>query len=351
MPENSEDSEGLRINIPEAVARTLTDNTHKYLASIFTTDPKTSKPIKRPGAPSIVVVLERSGAIAAAGITDFFGRHLIRDPQLIHLSHLGHELEELCGHIFYPELPDMTDQEFIDDFQRRFRDLASNDASPTSIQIRRLSQLIAQLSLGDHEIQVVDDFVDQGGVNEVIMPTVVELAGKQAGLSDGHMNITRPTADELVYRRLIEEEPHHNRFDRPSPPTSTDGKTITFSPEHSIAMLPSDPLWIDQVVEASFGPGLTIYQAGYLNESLRGESDFEASPDITPSEVAIGRGINTRGFNNQTDQLPFRANPYREVVQLLTERGLSKDEVDDYLSSLRNRLADQIIKLTTVDFK
>jgi hypothetical protein len=242
----------------------------------------------------------------------------------------------------------MTDQEFVDGFITNLQTLASGDSHPVSHQVQKLAQVITQLPSGDHEIQMIDDYMAQGGVNEVIMPTILELAGKQAGLTDQHLNIAHPTVDQLIQRHIIEEEPHQNRFDRSDRFTSASStKTIHFSPDRSIAMLPNTPHWLDQIVEESFGPNLTLTQAGFLNEALRGQTDFDNPELATPAGMAFSRGISARGFNGQTDLPPFRSHPQQEVTQLLTLRGLPEHEVDRYVAGLRTRLTDQILQLTS----
>ena len=180
------------VKLPQEVAHAIQTNTRQYLASVFGADPATGQPVKRPGAASIVIVLERSGAVAAAGITDYFQRHQIQDPRLIVLSYLGHELEQFCGYILHPHVPQDTEQAEIDEFKSILRALVHKQTHPITTQVTCLANLIAQLPDGDHEIQVIDDYMARGGVNEVIMPTVVELAALQAGLPAAQLRVRHP---------------------------------------------------------------------------------------------------------------------------------------------------------------
>ena len=62
--------------------------------------------------------------------------------------------------------------------------------------------------------------------------------------------------------------------------------------------------------------------------------------------MAFSRDIAARGFNENTEKMPFRINLQQEVDSFLASIGIPEHQMDSFTSTLRGKLTDRIVALT-----
>lgn len=323
---------GLEIVIPEAVATSVRENTRRFLDSIFDMDPTTGSPRKRPGAASIVAIMERSGAILGAGIAAWFEQHHIEEPILLHLSHMGYELERVCP-FWNPLMPWFVEEADYLEAQQTLRALAASD-HPFAGQVRKLSQALSRLPAGEHEIRVVDDYVHDGVVSEWILPAAIRIAAEQAGYTPDEIDIRTVSLEEMIQYHFFDEGERVNDF-AVTPPDQP-GREMTrrrliYDP-YRVITLAAAGRWIDEIVAASFGSNLSVDIINQFNLVMRGTSDYDETPAY--AQVAA--------------LLPPWHDPRKKVAAFLEAKGVPPSQQDAYLLSLRTRITDKILALTRI---
>jgi hypothetical protein len=320
------------ITIPESVAVQIRENMRRFIDSIFELDPETALPRKRPGAASIVAIMERSGAITGAGITAWFERYQITDPELIHLSYMGNELEQVCT-FWNPDIPWWVEESDHLDAQQTLRELAASD-HPFAHEVRRLSEAFSRLPDGLHEIRVIDDYVHDGVASEWILPAAIRVAAEQAGYLPDEIDIRLAALEDMIQYHFFDDDERVNDFSvaPPVPPeVSATRRRIIYDPYRLITMAQRGN-WLNEVVMATFGPDLDRDVVGQFNLVMRGASDY----DGTPAHAQVSA------------ILPPRYDPRQKAIALLEAKGVPAAQVSDYVSSLRARLTEKILALTAI---
>lgn len=336
--------DGPQIKFPQHLHQELIQTTTNFLDTLVDWDPQKQRYTKRAGAPSVVAVMDRSGTQAASGILAWADKQKVPGIEFVTLSHIGHELEAECGPPYFEDFPEETDQPHHNNFRKTFRRLAHTRRHPVHAEVGKLADKLKPLTTGQHEVRIFDDVIEFGMITEIIGPELVKLAAHKAGFQPNQLNIHFPLTRDLVQAHFIEELPHRNDFSPFNCAAIRPVQRITYYPHRSIAMFPHLHHWQTEVVDATFGSGLTIMQRGYLNERLRGPSDLPAT--INTRDIAFSRGIAGRDIIPPQVVRTFTENPIQTVGTLLKHQGVHPHQVADYLDSLPRQLTKTITQIT-----
>jgi len=335
------------IILPPRLEEEIAHSSSQILAYLIGYDKTAKTYVKRPSAPSIIIIPERSGVIAASGITDWLQRHEVTGITLFTPRYCGHELEEVCGSIYMPDpyLPEWTTQEEIDTFVSALKDLIDAGTHPITAEVERLAGLLQEAGEGPHEICLLDDVIAEGGVSDVIIPTVLRVAAALAGSHEHRLRIPSPNAEELVERYHLDEYIHNNQF---GPAALSPDLQFYYNSHRSWAIVLHHKHWHTEVIRETFGDELDKKATGFLNEIIRGATDFGDDTWAAAENIAVSRGISAEGFHGATDShiLTGRVPAYLSVAQYLSEHGMTEDEIPSYLLSLSTQLRRRIVNIT-----
>ncbi len=311
--------------IPDPLQKEILSSTSQILSNLLERDSQ-GQFRRKPGAPNVVTILNRSGTLAAAGVIDFFKRNQIGDPKLVILEGIGSERTQDCGDIFIKDDIPSSTQEDLNVFKDNFTKQTQTENHPLNQDLKKLTQAITNIDSSQGvRIGVIDDFAALGQTTRVMMPILIQCAAENSG---NNSDINPPSMDDLI-QHYIDDEPHTNRN---NPRTISPG-TVSYHPEEDILTIFHNPdcaHWQCQITQASF-PTASPIELGYLNAALKGPEDSQ-----TPRhDIAIQSSIELFGgrFN------PLEQNPQVTLAQRYPN-------FEEYESQLPQKLSSSIAKLT-----
>ena len=324
------------IQLPIDICAELRKNTAAIINHLAVPVDEPGQWRRRSHAPSIVLVLERSGAISASGILDWYERNQVEGVELIVVEGIGSEIR---GDPMWDDIPlYMFDEGEFDDVSQDLAKQIDDPDHPMYLEAERVAAALARLPDGGHTVGLIDDYVSRGHVAAIYTPIFFRKAAARAGYGPAeYADIAWPVMEDVKYHLNLGEFQHSNQFSKRSPALACKAmeanlqgtRSLSFPWENVWTLLPSFDQWMPAIAAATFGSSPLSDSHQYeLNEWLRGGQQFS--------------WWRSDGDNPYVDWIP----EHSAAMRVVTALGVDPADAPGYLQSLSLRLRQKIVDST-----